>query len=1228
MMSLVLMVFIFVLVLALSAFTLVETQVATRTQAMQEARQTALLGLQTAIGQLQLYAGADQRVTAPADLEQGANTANGHWVGVYGNTVVADYSQSPQALQENLNKPELVDALTGSSARVLTWLVSGNEGIAFDPHFGGSDIGTDGQVLLGAEEAQTRLRVKPEDVVSGLDVNVKPNSEAIRIGGRPARLLVGPGTTTSAVADGVAVDYVAAPLMDVPAQGSTALAQGRYAWWVGEENTKARINLPAASGLADTRNAFLNAPRLAIELMARQTPYSSDSAEALTAERIGTVYDPAAASLPSVMELEQLAQASSEAAALSQIVGNRFHDLSAYSTSLLTDTYAGGLRQDLSNLLGATATSPSAATLLWPALTSSENNTFIPTWGHLRSFYNTRAQAGEITPQLPEYGNNMAGKVGISPVIAYVALGFRYASGLGPVDGSAIHFNIYPIIALWNPYNQAMAAEEYEVGMGFMHPDSVIELQVNNKANDSAPDNWESRERRDLRYAGKQTAKNDPTGLPMEYFRFKVKVPKMEPGETIVFTLTSPSGSYQAGSNEMSEGLNQSHYVTLSNNSILPGEGDKDYRVLGKGGLRANHHLAAYLGDGTAAPVSDNGSWDPLLNGWYQAVLDVDYPTPSPNPSSGGAGVHGKVVDEDGNTQAFIYADADLLRAASPMLDPQLVAFMMNVYSALGKGFMIYNKYGLNIPRYRWIAQGNVRSPYAFRSIRDRNQVLPYYTRLGSVTLNEWPTWYRISGSQDPARASSGDSMDYDWRTGEVVNAKLFQMLEDSQTLFSIAHLQHANLSLSNSYPSYPIGNAIADFRLPDGKEIYTQSGTLSSSIAARHRTYYDVSWLLNRALWDRYYFSALDGNVSLNPRYKVNYAGGTQSAVHADLADAGKAAARLLIEGGFNVNSTSEQAWRALLGGARGLEYNPEADGGKGGTSETPLGGTAFPRFSQPLAGTQVPSSVRLEAVNVGGENLSYVYNSGDNMQTLWEGYRVLSDNQISQLARNLVAEVRARGPFVSVADFVNRRVIDTTAFTTGGSSDDDVNNGRVKNNLTEAQKRTFTNALKGALQAAIDATDKPQTNAYPINVMDAGSYWNASRTVTALQTGTTRNYSLTLARGDLNYSTDEKTTARNNAAFAPKYLTQADVLSTIGSSLTARSDTFLIRAVGEAVDPTGGQTLARAWCEAVVQRVPEYVNPADAPDTLPANLLDINKALGRKFKLVSFRWLTQDEI
>lgn len=148
------------------------------------------------------------------------------------------------------------------------------------------------------------------------------------------------------------------------------------------------------------------------------------------------------------------------------------------------------------------------------------------------------------------------------------------------------------------------------------------------------------------------------------------------------------------------------------------------------------------------------------------------------------------------------------------------------------------------------------------------------------------------------------------------------------------------------------------------------------------------------------------------------------------------------------------------------------------------------------------------------------------------WHGYRSLTDQEVQQLAENLVQEVQQRGPFLSLAEFSNRRI----------SSD--------------------ALGTQGAIQAAIDGTE----------INTAASQGQLA----------TSNY----LRG-----------ARSNISPAdlgvgiPGYLTQADVLQSMGPCLTARSDTFVIRAYGSSVSQAG-QVLAETWPEAEIQRVPDFVD------------------------------------
>jgi hypothetical protein len=85
--------------------------------------------------------------------------------------------------------------------------------------------------------------------------------------------------------------------------------------------------------------------------------------------------------------------------------------------------------------------------------------------------------------------------------------------------------------------------------------------------------------------------------------------------------------------------------------------------------------------------------------------------------------------------------------------------------------------------------------------------------------------------------------------------------------------------------------------------------------------------------------------------------------------------------------------------------------------------------------------------------------------------------------------------------------------------------------------------------------------------------------------------------------------------------------VLRPIAPILSARDDTFIIRGYGDARDPAGKIT-ARAVCEATVRRSRDYVDPADPADitTLPAS--SVNVLFGRRYRIISFRWLTPGEV
>lgn len=98
--------------------------------------------------------------------------------------------------------------------------------------------------------------------------------------------------------------------------------------------------------------------------------------------------------------------------------------------------------------------------------------------------------------------------------------------------------------------------------------------------------------------------------------------------------------------------------------------------------------------------------------------------------------------------------------------------------------------------------------------------------------------------------------------------------------------------------------------------------------------------------------------------------------------------------------------------------------------------------------------------------------------------------------------------------------------------------------------------------------------------------------------------------------------------AEFSSQWLTSGDIMAALAPVLFARSDTFLIRTYGDAVNALTGEVEARTWAEALVQRVPAWMDPSQSEDAALAALNETNARFGRRFRIVAFRWLGADEI
>ena len=342
-----------------------------------------------------------------------------------------------------------------------------------------------------------------------------------------------------------------------------------------------------------------------------------------------------------------------------------------------------------------------------------------------------------------------------------------------------------------------------------------------------------------------------------------------------------------------------------------------------------------------------------------------------------------------------------------------------------------------------------------------------------------------------------------------------------------------------------------------------------------------------------------------------------------------------LLIDGAFNVNSTSVDAWVAHLSALRGITI----PGSSTSPNETP-----FPRFFDAIP-----------------------------LNKNWNITCKLNDQQIRELALAMVKQVKLRGPFLSYADFVNRRIVLPQPVQTG--------NGEIPlvhpMKKWSAETRQSVSGLRGAIQSAIadaginqaDFSFELQDQGYgnplipefprkrfnsstvnsflfnedffksasfnfskfglhavvsgsssdvysypehPVNLgsMDTVIYrqsygkgierienrinfsdnWFSDYLSYTSYEYEFENYEDTFSFGE---APDNILAVENlaTAANKPGWLMQADVLTPLASVSSVRSDTFVIRVMGECPKSDDQTFTSRSWIELTVQRTPDYV-------------------------------------
>ncbi len=88
------------------------------------------------------------------------------------------------------------------------------------------------------------------------------------------------------------------------------------------------------------------------------------------------------------------------------------------------------------------------------------------------------------------------------------------------------------------------------------------------------------------------------------------------------------------------------------------------------------------------------------------------------------------------------------------------------------------------------------------------------------------------------------------------------------------------------------------------------------------------------------------------------------------------------------------------------------------------------------------------------------------------------------------------------------------------------------------------------------------------------------------------------------------------------PDSLTQAHILHNLLPVLTPRGDTFTITTKAEIIDPATNKIKGSAYVQIRVQRMPEYLDSSDAPETSYDECNAVNKRFGRRFKIVNMKY------
>ncbi len=950
--------------------------------------------------------------------------------------------------------------------------------------------------------------------------------------------------------------------------------EGRFAWWVGDESIKAKINA-VASNFSHGEETSISIPsKVGLEL---------------AGDPLGSLFDTSDLAYSQlakkILNYKQLENISSK----KEIMNDYFHDFTTFSYGVLSDSKNGGLKKDLSKGL-----SKKSSPLSGPIFTDKNGldlwEGYGPDWELIRSYLNLRSNQNEIEPRphksnssnLPEtyFYHDRPEKVqhGVFPLVARFQVYF-YPTWVNDGTGLKIRLFQVPTVVLWNPYDVAISSQDY-----------VLTLNSNRE-------NF----RTNISYYRNQYEVLDSSGQPLSpritgnfpYFiyknknlmqpfdtevRLRLKSDRLEAGQAVVFSLAEN----QARSSEMDMlPLAYEGYGFFEDSEeviTLPDANVNNYKVRihseqpHGGTLFIGYRFFLdnpYTEIGSQLHSTDSIRLNPGTPAQITSVNEIDSKKYQLDPL--------KCRDDTG-------------LGATP--STELIDIHDSLYQCYGFEITI-NQPFIN---FKWSARDHgSRSPsrifgnYNLRAsfapfIREYNTQSAYIKALGEVRFYGRVVFnYQYSFDQNFAVERSEPAtttfIGYSEKPSTADRAILYHVLDEDEVVHSIGQLRHCNFSDLYASPNYQLGNSkpspFVNLAIADPNSLLDITSARLSYRHIKGNAIFplgDWTYAANDSLWDRYFFSTIMDEEDYltgidNPRlYPIDRIANTDT----ELNDYQKIASHLFTNGAFNVNSTSVEAWKNILG-----IYNVQSTSFNGETIDNE---SLYPLID-PYGSKYTDDIENNEA---------------------FAGFRTLNPSEVELLAKEIVKQVKLYGPFKSLSEFVNR-------FHDTAKPDP---SNKPKTFQEAANHKSYIGVLDAAIyQSGINHEfDDP-------NGLHIHDYLHTSA-------AKRNNYYWPQQAGNPFYPPHAEAGMGSIFQDIPAYFKQGDLLAKLGSLLTTRSDTFTIRTCGEAINPTTKQ-VSTSYCEAIIQRYPEALETSETPYEP-----DENSNFGRKYRITHFQWLNKNSL